>query len=323
MKSKKNKVLIFFICIAFAILLNSRSYATDLDEIESYIVTVDPRMNDGSLDITYEITWKVLDSTTEGPLSWVEIGTANSNFDSLRAKSSNIKQIAASSGSYVRIDFDRKYYEGEELTFKYSLHQSYMYKISGTKCKYSFTPAWFKDAKIKYMTIRWNNDGILTSNKKSTDDGYYVWTKTNMSKGQKMTANVTYRKEAFSNLNQYKQISNVRKDQMGMSTFDSLYLIIFLIIVVAIVIDVLNKGNYYSHSGFGGGYYHHHHYHGGGCVHSSCACVSSCACANSCACACAGSGRAGCSKKDFYGTKVNYKMLMAFSESDSKKANKK
>lgn len=41
----------------------------------------------------------------------------------------------------------------------------------------------------------------------------------------------------------------------------------------------------------------------GGCVHSSCACASSCA--SSCACACAGSGRAGCSKKDFYGTKIN------------------
>ena len=309
MKFKKSKLLIFFICIVFAILLNNKSYAADLDEIENYIVTVDPRMNDGSLDITYEITWKVLDSTTEGPLSWVEIGTANSNFDSLQAKSSNIKKIEASNGSYVRIDFNKKYYAGEELTFKYSLHQSYMYKISGSKCKYSFTPAWFKDAEIKYMTIRWNNDGILTSNKKSTDGGYYVWTKTNMSKGQKMTANVTYKKNAFTNLNEYKQISNVRKEQMGMSTFDSVYLIIFVIIVFAIVIDFLNKGNYHSHSGFGGGYYHDDHYYGGGCAHSSCACVSSCACANSCACACAGSGRAGCSKKDFYGTKVNYKIL--------------
>lgn len=41
------------------------------------------------------------------------------------------------------------------------------------------------------------------------------------------------------------------------------------------------------------------------CVHSSC--VSSCA--SSCACACAGSGRAGCSKKDFYGTKINKNKL--------------
>ncbi len=31
------------------------------------------------LDITYDIEWKVLDSTTEGPLTWVQIGTPNSN----------------------------------------------------------------------------------------------------------------------------------------------------------------------------------------------------------------------------------------------------
>ena len=42
------------------------------------------------------------------------------------------------------------------------------------------------------------------------------------------------------------------------------------------------------HGGFGGGGF------GGG---------GGCACA--CACACAGGGRAGCSKKDFYGTKIS------------------
>ena len=45
----------------------------------------------------------------------------------------------------------------------------------------------------------------------------------------------------------------------------------------------------------------------GGCVHSSCV-HSSCA-HSSCACACAGSGRAGCSKKDFYGVKISKKNL--------------
>lgn len=34
-------------------------------------------------------------------------------------------------------------------------------------------------------------------------------------------------------------------------------------------------------------------------------CASSCACA----CACAGSGRAGCSRKDFYGTKLTNKKI--------------
>ena len=38
---------------------------------------------------------------------------------------------------------------------------------------------------------------------------------------------------------------------------------------------------------------------------SSSSCVSSCACA----CACAGGGRAGCSKKDFYGTNLRTQKL--------------
>lgn len=312
-------ISIFMIFIGF---FTNKNYAADLDEIENYVITVDPRMNDGSLDITYEITWKVLDSTTEGPLSWVEIGTANPNFDSLEARTKNIKKIAPWKESFVRIDFDRKYYEGEEITFKYSLHQSYMYKISWNKCKFEFTPAWFKDAKIKNMTIRWNNDGIINSNKNSREDRYYIWNKKNIAKGKKMTAKVTYKKDAFSYLNEYKQIKNVRYSNYNNSSFDSIYLIFWIFIILIIVISILGRGNYYSHSGFGGiGYYddyhyhHHHHYHGGGCVHSSCACVSSCACANSCACACAGSGRAGCSKKDFYGTKINYEILKQLKES--------
>ncbi len=44
------------------------------------------------------------------------------------------------------------------------------------------------------------------------------------------------------------------------------------------------------------------------CAHSSCACAcASCACA--CACACAGGGRAGCSTKDFYNTKLKLRQL--------------
>ena len=45
------------------------------------------------------------------------------------------------------------------------------------------------------------------------------------------------------------------------------------------------------------------------CAHSSCA-HSSCACA--CACACAGGGRAGCSTKDFYNTKLKLKQFKLF-----------
>lgn len=47
----------------------------NLDKILSYEVTVKPR-SDATLDITYRISWQVLDSTSQGPLSWVKIGVA-------------------------------------------------------------------------------------------------------------------------------------------------------------------------------------------------------------------------------------------------------
>lgn len=62
------------------------------------------------------------------------------------------------------------------------------------------------------------------------------------------------------------------------------------ILILGVFITIIGGGGGYSgHSGFYSGY------RGG--YHSSCACV------------CAGSGRAGCSKKDFYGTKLNQKKI--------------
>lgn len=87
--------------------LNSKSYAADLDRIVNYNVTVEPRMNDGTLDITYAITWKVLDSTTEGPLEWVQIGTPNENFDTITALSNNIRSITKYNGPFVKIVFNK------------------------------------------------------------------------------------------------------------------------------------------------------------------------------------------------------------------------
>ena len=51
---------------------------------------------------------------------------------------------------------------------------------------------------------------------------------------------------------------------------------------------------------------------GGGCAHSS-----------GCACACAGGGRAGCSKKDFYGTKLSYEKVKKELEKGTENFSKK
>ena len=172
----KKQYFLFCYVLAFCFLMGiNTSYAADLDRITNYVVTVDPRMNDGTLDITYEITWKVLDSTTEGPLSWVTIGTPNEYFNTPTALSNNISKISKYSSSYVKITFDKEYYAGEEITFKYSIHQSNMYELSGSKCEYKFTPAWFTNARVDSMKIKWNLDGVKKNNSNSIEDNYLIW----------------------------------------------------------------------------------------------------------------------------------------------------
>lgn len=310
---KKKYIFILSLFITFVLsIFNTRCYAADLDRIVNYVVTVEPRMNDATLDITYEITWKVLDSTTEGPLEWVQIGTANSSFDTPTALTKNIRSITKYSGSYVKIVFNKAYYEGEQITFKYRLHQSNMHKISLGNCNFSFTPAWFTGAKIDNMTVKWNKDSVKSSNAKSEKDNYLIWNKTNMAKGEKITVDVKYDKSAFSSVSEYKSYG-----YNDVIKFAFIILILFIIIAIICVISSIGGGGgYYGHRGFYGGYGYRGYYgprfhgprHHGGCVRSSCACARS-SCASSCACACAGSGRAGCSKKDFYGTKIDKNKL--------------
>ena len=47
-----------------------------LDEIQSYIITIDPQ-NDATLKMNYSIEWKVLNDKNEGPLEWVKLGIPN------------------------------------------------------------------------------------------------------------------------------------------------------------------------------------------------------------------------------------------------------
>ena len=299
---KKIYILFILLFVFFIILTKSNeSYAVDLDRILNYNVTVDPRMNDGTLDITYEITWKVLDSTTEGPLEWVQIGTPNEYFDTIKPLSKNIKSINQYNGPFVKIVFNKKYYAGEQVTFKYKIHQSRMYKLSLGKCKYSFTPAWFTDIKVDNMKVKWNKDQVKSDNTSKKEDNYLVWKKTNMDKGEKITVKVQYNKTDFGYLDTYKQFKN----STNTSSYNYIMVIFVVIFIISLVTISIGGGGYYGHRGFyGGGYY------GGGCVRSSCACACArSSCASSCACACAGSGRAGCSKKDFYGTKINKEKL--------------
>ena len=119
-----------FIILAATFTVSEVTYAAPLDEILVYDITAKVQ-DDATVKLTYHIEWKVLDSDSEGPLSWVKVGIPNKHYGEVLGLTDNIKSIGYSSdgGSYMRIDFDRDYYEGEVIVFEFSVVQDYMYQV--------------------------------------------------------------------------------------------------------------------------------------------------------------------------------------------------
>ena len=124
-------VLSLILMLAIAVFLPMHIHAKDLDEILSYTIWVNVN-DDATLNMHYHIVWKVLDSTTDGPLTWVKIGIPNQHCSNIEAHSDCIKKIAYSGvgGSYIRIDLDREYKAGETVDLSFSFTQDYMYQMN-------------------------------------------------------------------------------------------------------------------------------------------------------------------------------------------------
>ena len=139
-------VIITLLCIFKTSTIKASS---DLDYINLYEVVVDPR-NDGTLDISIHLNWEVLDSTSEGPLEWVKIGIPNKYVDEIEAATNNISKIKyySDNGSYIRIDFSKKYHANEVVDFAFKFHISRMYKLNSDSCYYDYNPGWFEEIKI-------------------------------------------------------------------------------------------------------------------------------------------------------------------------------
>ena len=168
----------------------TRAQAKDLDEILSYVVTVDLN-SDASLNINYKIDWKVLDSDSEGPLEWIHIGVPNSHYEML-STSSNISSWSKYASSEIRLDFDRAYKAGETISFEFTIHQEYMFSLDDNQAIYDFTPGWFKDCKTDKLVIRWSTQDTLSKDPAAIEeDGYYIW-ETSLAKNQRFTVRVTY-----------------------------------------------------------------------------------------------------------------------------------
>lgn len=288
---------------AISVCSTGEAFAKPLDEIEDYTIRVSMRQ-DGTMDITYHIEWKVLDSVSEGPLEWVKIGVPNKHIDEIKAKSQNISKIGylSDGGSYVRIDLDKKYQEGEVVNLDFSIHQSYMYVIDDDEhiCRYSFTPGWFDEIDVKHIKIMWKNDNVIESSAKEDDDGYLIW-ESSLKAGERLNASVEYNLDVF-DTNKDQQFEDGHANSSEWIILFSCFA--FFVVATVIIFLVTDDDDYYHHSGFRGGSYHtHYHAYSGGSSRRSCACASHCACA----CACAGGGRAGCSVKDFYKPRANSK----------------
>lgn len=199
MKSKISAIL--FGLFLLVILFPNHVSAKPLDEILNYEINVDVN-DDATLNINYHIDWMVLDSTSEGPLSWVKVGIPNSHYLSYESLSDNISSmsIKSSGGYWAEIYFDRKYYAGEVVSFDFSIVQDYMYQVDKFEegyTVYTFTPGWFDGIEVDNLTIRWNMDKATEwSSDCLIDDGYLMWY-TSLDEGGKYTISVTYPNDAY------------------------------------------------------------------------------------------------------------------------------
>ena len=324
MKRIVSKILLFIISLVLIFFLTyKKTYAKDLDVIENYDVTVDPDFSNGSLDIKIDLRWHVLDSSSEGPLSWIKVGIPNYYADKIKGLSSNIKKIEyySDDGAFIRVDLDKDYYAGDILDISFSFNQSHMYHISGEEIVYDYSPGYFEDIAVNNATLRWNAKNVKKINNPEFKlvDGYYVYSH-KLWHGETIGINLVYDNSSFNSIDP-KGTYTDDYDKYFWVKFWIWFGVIIGIIVISLIIGRLKKDPYKAGRGFyvpnNWDYFYHFPFYrnrysnggvskegkrinppssvgggrsgGGGCA---------------CACACAGGGRAGCSMKDYYHTNL-------------------
>ena len=278
--------------------------AKGMDEILFY--GIEAHLQDtGSVELKYTIEWKVLKDDSDGGVSWVKIGIPNPNAEKFTALSDNIKSVSYMSegGCFAKVNFKTEYHAGATFRFSFSILQHNLFQEpKSSKANYaavdqnewdglyvySFTPGWFPDIPVDRYEIKWDAAKVSKCDAPFYG-GYYVKSGTLPVNGQ------AYIRVGYNSGSYTFTRKTVLHPFSGFSEDDIALIVKIVLIIVMIIICRLLFGDNYHYNGRHGGY-HHFHGHGGGC-----------ACA--CACACAGGGRAGCSRKDFYGTKVSAKRL--------------
>ena len=94
----KKRIVFILLLLSVLLLPMAASAAGDLDEIVQYTVTAEVNP-DATVTLTYHIEWKVLDSSSEGPLEWVTIGIPTRHCTDVIALSGSLGSCTCSSAS--------------------------------------------------------------------------------------------------------------------------------------------------------------------------------------------------------------------------------
>lgn len=272
-RTKKLAALLLAICLCVTFgLAMSRSFAfayTPTDEIINYDIQADVN-DDATVSFVYTLDWEVLESDGIGPVEWLKIGIPNSHADNVRALTDNIYRLSLlqEDGTYMRVDFKDKYYEGETIHFSFAFDCDYMYQMNANEegyTSYYFTPGWFNDVAIDRLVIRWNSDKLDSwSGSSLVKDGYNTW-EYYMDPGDTVTLELVYKNDAFgfSADKNYSDGYDYGDYDYYESENDGLYMVIgaiasllppiFVIAVIAKVIKGMSEAAYDKGSGFANG----------------------------------------------------------------------
>ena len=305
----------------------------DLDVIERYEITITPRA-DATLDMTCRIVWRVLDSESEGPLTWVKIGIPNIEADGLQKQSACIDYLKRN-GSYIEVYFKDSYRAGDTVDFTFSWHQAYMFTVGeNDSIHFDYTPGWFDEICVERATVTWNGEGMLEHTVRggvdATEGRTVVLNASELAHGERIGLTVSYPVSRFPDIDMGMDASHAPEENRMLVIVFSLLLVAF--VLAAVISKYMDYRKYqdkdywtggyeddtpfggspaYVHTTFGWRYRPHAHFgapshrpaskprphaSGGHGGHGGCACA--------CACACAGGGRAGCARKNILGTDI-------------------
>ena len=196
-------VIVLILCITVQVFLCLAAIYYEpqpQDVIEFYGVTVEP-LSDGSLDITYNIKWKALD--TEEPLSWIEIGIANDDFTYYKEESSsNISRIAKDAdgegGVWAVLYLDREYRGGEVFDLHFKINQKLMLCKDGDAYFYEFVPGWFNSTPVESYEFKWELSPEVKKHDGMGEKGGYAFWSGEMPCGTYELMRVEYKEGSFS-----------------------------------------------------------------------------------------------------------------------------